>query len=600
MQPCDPATAIAEARRPVRWDDWTQVPGPAAAFIRDELGVRSTVGAPIVVEGRLWGVLAVHSKQDVPLPPDTEWRLQQFTELVATAIGNAEARAEAARLANEQAALRRVATLVAREVSPAEVFAKVAEEAAEALGDVECCLLRDQRDGTATVVAARGPAISAAFPVGRRLPVDGIGSAVGYPIVVRGEIWGALVVTTSGEPPHAPETERRIAQFADLVATAVGNAQARAELGRLADEQAALRRVATLVAHGERPGEIFSAVSDEVARLFETDLAAVVRFEHDREATVVGTSKMPADLIPIGTRWPLDDALASAEVQRTGCSARMSGTYWKSLDTPVAKRLADLDIVSSVASPVVVDGAIWGAVIVASGDELPTDSEERLQRFGDLVATAIANAESKSELAASRRRIVAASDEARRRIERDLHDGTQQRLVSLGLAVRAAEANVPPDRDDLRSELHGIATGLGAAVEELQELSRGIHPAILSQGGLGPALRTLARRSAVPVELDLATDTRVSPAIEVAAYYVVSEGLANAAKHAQASRIEVSLARRDNVLLLSIRDDGVGGADPLGGSGLVGMTDRLEALGGSIRVKSPPGEGTSISAELPL
>jgi signal transduction histidine kinase len=166
--------------------------------------------------------------------------------------------------------------------------------------------------------------------------------------------------------------------------------------------------------------------------------------------------------------------------------------------------------------------------------------------------------------------------------------------------VRAAEANVPHDRDDLRSELHGIAAGLGAAVEELQELSRGIHPAILSQGGLGPAVRTLARRSAVPVELDLATDTRLPPAIEVAAYYVVSEALANAAKHSQAARIEVSLARRDNVLLLAIRDDGVGGADPVRGSGLVGMTDRLEALGGSISVESQPGDGTHITAELPL
>jgi signal transduction histidine kinase len=230
---------------------------------------------------------------------------------------------------------------------------------------------------------------------------------------------------------------------------------------------------------------------------------------------------------------------------------------------------------------------------------LPLDTVERLEKFTELLATATANADSKSELAAARRRIVAASDEARRRIERDLHDGMQQRLVSLGLGVRAAEASVPPDRGDLRGELSRIAMGLADAVEDLQEISRGIHPAILSKGGLGPALETLANRSTIPVELDVTTDTRVPKAIEVAAYFVASEALANASKHAQASRIAVSLAPRDGSLLLSIRDDGVGGADPARGSGLVGLADRVEALGGSINVQSRPGDGTQITAELP-
>jgi signal transduction histidine kinase len=204
------------------------------------------------------------------------------------------------------------------------------------------------------------------------------------------------------------------------------------------------------------------------------------------------------------------------------------------------------------------------------------------------------------ELATSRRRIVSASDEARRRIERDLHDGTQQRLVSLGLALRAVEAKVPADGNDFRSELSRIAAGLTDAVEDLQEMSRGIHPAILSQGGLGPALRTLARRSAIPVELDVTTDARLPESIEVAAYFVVSEALANAAKHAQASQIGISLVAGEGRLLVSIRDDGVGGADPQRGTGLVGLTDRVEALGGSIRVSSPPGDGTKLIATLPL
>jgi signal transduction histidine kinase len=231
---------------------------------------------------------------------------------------------------------------------------------------------------------------------------------------------------------------------------------------------------------------------------------------------------------------------------------------------------------------------------VSSAEELlPLDSEERLEKFTELVATAIANAEGKSELAASRRRIVAASDEARRRIERDLHDGTQQRLVSLGLAVRAAEA-------ELRVDLSSLATGLAEAVTELQELSRGIHPAILSQGGIGPALRTLARRAPIPVQLEVDPQTRLPEPIEVAAYYVASEALANAVKHAQASRVDMSIGRRNGSLLLSIRDDGVGGADPTRGSGLMGLTDRVEALGGSIRVESRRGEGTHVTAELPL
>jgi signal transduction histidine kinase len=211
-------------------------------------------------------------------------------------------------------------------------------------------------------------------------------------------------------------------------------------------------------------------------------------------------------------------------------------------------------------------------------------------KFTDLVATAIANAEGKSELAASRRRIVAASDQARRRIERDLHDGTQQRLVALGLAVRAAEADVPREREGLRDELSRVAQGLADAVEDLQEISRGIHPPILSKGGLGPALQALAHRSPIPVDLEITTDERLAEGIEVAAYFVASEALANAAKHSQASHIDVALEQRDGSLVLSVRDDGVGGADSGRGSGLVGLDDRVEALGGSLRVDSRPGE----------
>jgi signal transduction histidine kinase len=237
---------------------------------------------------------------------------------------------------------------------------------------------------------------------------------------------------------------------------------------------------------------------------------------------------------------------------------------------------------------------------LSSTKVLPPDTEVRLQRFSELVATAIANAESRSELDASRRRIVAASDEARRRIERDLHDGTQQRLVALSLSVRATEADVPSDWHDIRSELTQIATGLTDAVVELQDITRGIHPASLEQVGIGAALRTLARRSPVSVELEIACEGRLPEPIEVALYYVASEALANAAKHAQATRVEVSLLRRDGDVIVSIRDDGIGEADPAAGSGLVGLTDRVEALGGSLEIRSTPGHGTLIAATLPL
>jgi signal transduction histidine kinase len=206
---------------------------------------------------------------------------------------------------------------------------------------------------------------------------------------------------------------------------------------------------------------------------------------------------------------------------------------------------------------------------------------------------------SRAELAGSRKRVVTAGDRARRRIERDLHDGTQQRLVSLLLELRSAEAAVPAGQPELRAQLDRIADELAAALEDLRELARGIHPAILSQGGLGPALKSLARRSAVPVELDLELPARLPEPVEVAAYYVVSEALANTAKYARAEVAVVDVTARDGTLRLSVHDDGVGGATPGAGSGLLGLTDRVESLGGTIAVDSPPGEGTTVRVELP-
>jgi PAS domain S-box-containing protein len=608
--------------------DWSTLEGPVGET-HHRLGIVATVASPIVVEGRLWGAMAVQSQG--PLPLDTEERLEKFTELVATAIANAESRAGLARLAQEQAALRRVATLVARGAPPAELFTAVTEEAGQLLRLDGATMGRYEPDGMFTVVAAWNVA-AAAFPIGRRWitegknvitlvletgrparmdtyaeafgPDGGAGreagfrSSVGTPIVVDGHLWGAMTVASSAEQPLPGDTEARLASFTELVATAIANAESRTGLARLAEEQAALRRVATLVVEGRRPAELFSAVSEEVARLFGSG-AEVLRYDHDGRAIVfVGAAGVG---IPIGTRWELHEGMASAEVYETHRSARVDSMDWTAIGGPAAATARRIGVVSTVASPIIVEGLLWGAMSISSTEEpLPSHSEERLEQCTELVATAIANAEYRAELAASRRRIVAASDEARRRIERDLHDGIQQRLVSLGLELRLAESSVPAELEETRTTIARLARGLSLSIDELQEVSRGIHPAILAEGGLGSALRTLARRSAVPVELSGEIEHRLPEPIEVAAYYVVSEALTNATKHANASRVDIEASTQDGSLRLSIRDDGIGGADPTRGSGLVGLTDRVEALGGSIRVGSRPGDGTHITVELPL
>ncbi|MGY4772908.1 sensor histidine kinase [Kribbella sp. CWNU-51] len=530
----------------------------------------------------------------------------------------------------EQVALQRIATLVAQEAPEANVFDAIAEEVGRLLGAEEIRMLRFDSGTSAVIVGSSGRAD--AFPVGSQQHLEGesvalrvlrtgrparfddyraaagqdaetarsigVRAVVGVPVVVEGRLWGAISAGSTHEAPLPPDSEARLDKFTKLMATAIANAEARAEVHRLADEQAALRRVATLVAQGASPQDLFEAVAEEVGCLLPAGGATMGRFEPDGSVTTVASWSTTEAAFPAGRRWPTEGTNVAWMVLQTGRAARLDD--FSAATDPIGNAAQEAGIKSAVGSPVVVKGYLWGVMTATSTEgPMPPGTEARLASFTELVATAIANAEGKSELAASRRRIVAASDETRRRIERNLHDGTQQRLVSLGLAVRAAEADLPPERDDLRARLSDVATGLAAAVEDLREISRGIHPAILSVGGLGPALRSLARRSVIPVDLKIMIDVRVAEPIEVAAYFVASEALANAAKHSQASRIDVSLEQRDQSLLLSVRDDGVGGADTARGSGLVGLMDRVEALGGSIRVDSRPGNGTQITAELP-
>ena len=324
----------------------------------------------------------------------------------------------------------------------------------------------------------------------------------------------------------SPDAEARLCDFTDLVATAIANAQTRADLRVLAEQQAALRRVATLVARGGAPTEVFSAVAEELAQCLDVHNAGLCRLEPEGAATLVAArdeSGVTKKLV--GQRFSLDGENIVATVLRTGRAARMDNH--DNAAGPAAARIRELGMRSAVGAPVIVAGRLWGAATVStSGPEpLPADTEARVCDFADLVATAIDNAQAHAELTASRARIVAAADHARRRIERDLHDGAQQRLVSLGLELRNVEADVPAHLPPLKKRISDLVATVAGVSTDLQELSRGIHPAILSKGGLGPAIKVLARRSAIPVELVLGAHRRLPDPVEVAAYYVVAEGL---------------------------------------------------------------------------
>jgi signal transduction histidine kinase len=374
--------------------------------------------------------------------------------------------------------------------------------------------------------------------------------------------------------------------------------ESRDELAQLAAEQGALRRVATLVAQGGPPADVFTAVAAEVGRLFDADVTHVIRREPDGTVTVVAGWSPAGDHMTAGLRLALEGESTWALVARTERVARMDS--YEDAPGPVAANLRELGIRSSVTAPVFVEGRLWGAIAVSSRAEpVPAGTEPWLENFAELVATAVANADAHTQLVASRARVVAAADETRRRIERDLHDGLQQRLVSVGLDLRVAQSMLPPELAEARAQLGRVAAELEQAIDDLREISRGIHPVILSEGGLTPALRTLARRSAVPVQLDVQALPRLPERIEVAAYYVVSEALANAAKHAHASVVRVGVELGDGELRLTVRDDGVGGADAARGSGLTGLQDRVEALGGSLALESPGGRGTTVAARLP-
>ena len=544
--------------------------------------------------------------------------------------------ARLSQLAEEQAALRRVATLVARGEPPEEVFAAVAEEVGRVLAvDFAIVIRYYPQDALEVVGTWTRTGTPAPTPVGGRLPLGGrnvttlvyrtsqaridysdvsgvigqvasrdwgLRSSVGVPVSAEGRLWGCIVVAFSGQELLPADTEARLASFTELVVTAIANADSRAALARLAEEQAALRRVATLVAHGVPPEEVFAAVVEEIGRLLPVNVVGFIRYDPDGMFTYVAAWGKAVDYVPpVGSRWMLGGHNLGTLVFETGRPARLDH-YVDNSSGPASYVVRKVGYDSAVGAPVIVEGHLWGLIGASStlGQPLPPDTEARLASFTELVATAIANADSRAELIASRARIVAAADDARRRIERDLHDGIQQQLVSLMLELRAVQAAVPPQSAELRGGLARIADRAKDVFDQVREISHGIHPAVLSESGLTPALKVLARRSAVPVDLDLRSGRRLPGHVEVAAYYAVSEALANAAKHAHASAVQIELDTPDAVMRLAIRDDGTGGADPAQGSGLTGLRDRIEALGGTLEVTSPAGSGTALLIEIPV
>jgi signal transduction histidine kinase len=713
---------VLDTGLPARIDDFGGLEGSISTRTR-ETGYGSVSGVPVHVDGSLWGIIAVGSTEPQPVAPDVDNRLRDFTALVASAISSAVSRNRLRRLADRQAALRRIATLVAEGTSAADLFGAVVSEVGAVLEVSPVVLLRNEPEGDATIVASVDPT---ALPVGsRRAPDDpALADGVRVPIIVEATAWGAIWVASTaaaeaavrdfteligiavanaqsrerprrlaeqqaalrrvatlvaeGVPatevlasvatevarildvssvkvvhgetviaafndPDFPldersvcvpivvdgnewgmiavrreqrretlptfagaytgrivlaaesthEIEGRLAAFTELVATGISKAQAHDDLRRLADEQAALRRVATLVAEAAPPSDIFAAVAEEVSSLLELPAIELSRLEGDGTGTVISTfGNAP---FPAGFVGTLEAPSVMTKVVATSRPARIDD--YSGLPGYSGEAVRAAGFRSAIGAPIIVNGALWGTIVAfsTSPETIPDRVVHRLDQFTALIGTAVSNATARAELIASRVRIVAAGDEARRRLERNLHDGTQQRLLALRLDVQRIRIGGGD-----AAELEQLEREIAAIVTEVREVSRGLHPAQLSRGGLDLALSTLARRSPIPVALEVALPERPPRPIETAVYYVVSEALTNAAKHSGAATLAVAVSSRDGVVHATIADDGEGGATLAGGSGITGLADRVEALGGRFTLDSPRGRGTTISIELPI
>jgi signal transduction histidine kinase len=554
---------------------------------------------------------------------------------VVVAFTDAAERASADELRRRHEAIlgaqRRVASLVAGGAASADVFAAIAREVGHVVGLPLVAVWRYEPDGTATVTGAWGDHPHPFLP-GTRWPIDGptvcaevlktgrpariedfaplpgmiaeaaretgIRACAGAPIIVDGAVWGAMSADSTGDEPLPDHIEDRLAEFTELVATAISNITSRDALARLADEQTALRHVATLVAQGVPASELFSAVTEEVGTLLRADLAGMIRYEDDAAVTPVAAWVAVGEHPPVPDRWPMEEGDPADLVAKTRRPARVDD--WEGVPGPISAFIRELGVSSSVGSPILVEGRLWGALAVHSKqtEPLPTDTESRLESFTELVATAISNIDARNEVAASRARIVAAADDERRRVVRDLHDGAQQRLIHTVITLKLARRALQHDDDAAPSLVMDALDQAQRATAELRELAHGILPAVLTRGGLRAGVDALASRMPVPVEVAVSVD-RLPAAVEATAYFVVAEALTNVAKHSRAGSSAVMASVEGGTLRLEVRDDGVGGARR-DGSGLLGLADRLAVLDGQLRIESPADRGTLVAADIPL
>jgi len=560
--------------------------------------------------------------------PEGRGAVVAFTDIEERLRAERALREHDAVLASREASLRRIATLVAGGAGSPEVFAAIAREVARVLDVAMVLIWRYEPDRPASVAGAWGDrphpfragsrweadehTVAALLPEpGRPKRIEdfgaiggaiadalceaGIRSGAGTAIVVDGELWGTMGAGVAEGEPLGAGLEDRLAEFTELLATAISMAHARTDVQRLADEQAALRRVATLVARESPPADVFRAVTEEVGRLLQVEDMKLVRYEPDATATVLASWGQDDAPTAAGTNWSLAGDSVTALVHRTGRPSRVDD--YADVAGPLAQYLHSVGVRSAVATPVMVGRQLWGALIASSRkpEPLPPGTESQIAEFTELVAAAIANIQARTDLAASRTRLVAATDAERRRVVRDLHDGAQRWLVhtiiTLKLAKRADEEKIPP----LLTEALDHAQH---AIDELRDLAHGIMPAVLTQGGLRAGVNSLASRMPVPITIDV-TASRLPAPIEAAAYFVVAEALTNVAKHAHACRAEVTARIEDGTVQIRVCDDGVGGAR-LDGSGLIGLTDRLTALDGELHVYSPAHGGTVVAAAIPV
>ena len=393
-----------------------------------------------------------------------------------------------------------------------------------------------------------------------------------------------------------------VAALTSLVLAAVTAERLASESAQqaLTAEQAALRRIATLVASDAASTRVFEQVTAEAARTVGARAASLARFDEDDTVVFVGGWSESGTLaFPVGSRLSLGETGVLAAVRASGEPQRID--RYEGQGGQVIERFVSFGYGSATAAPVKLGGVVWGALVAAGppGAPFQVGSERRLTDFAELVAQALANAEAYTKLATSRARIVEAADTERRRLERNLHDGAQQRLVSLALKLRLIKAALQRDPEEAETLLSTGQTELAQALDELRELARGLHPAVLSDRGLVAALHALVDRAPVPVTLTRLPDGRLPDPIEAAIYYLVAEAITNIAKYAHATQASVAVERSNGIATVVVSDDGAGGAQPGPGSGLVGLADRVEALGGRLHLDSPPGRGTRLSAEIP-